>query len=359
MWIVTACKQRSFNLAGEVLLRATLLRLDAQDHVLVFMIDHFIFDGWSNEVFLSELAVIYHAFYHDQPSPLPEMEVQFIDWAEWQRNKFRGEAVKKFVDFWRERLDKDVPFPYMKLPQALPPPAVVTRRRQIHWKALPHAMLEKLEALGRDKRVTPFMAHLAVLNTVLHAYTGKEQIGVITPMANRERPEAQRLFGWITNMIILPTDVSGNPRFSELLERVRAMCMSVFEYADLPIPQLMAMLNGDDFVEPPFVSLTVKPNRRAARRSLAEQLRLADLAIEQVNLGPPSLFLHTGMWFTTEEVEEGLRISITSGVDQYRPETMVEVLELYCHVVESVVTNPEQTLSELTTLPRKEGEVSG
>jgi hypothetical protein len=92
---------------------------------------------------------------------------------------------------------------------------------------------------------------------------------------------------------------------------------------------------------------------------MAEQLRLADLAIEPVYLDPPSLVTGTGMWFNTDEVAEGLRISITSGVDQYRPETMVEVLELYCRVVESVVTNPEQTLSELTTLPRKEGEVSG
>ena len=358
--LLTDCVRRPFNLAGDLMFSATLLRLGAQEHVLVFVIDHFIFDGWSIDVFTGELAAVYHAFYHGRPSPLPELEVQFIDWAMWQRGKFSGEALKKFLDFWRQRLDPDHPFPRVVLPQALPPPTVVTRRGQTHRKVLPHAVLEKLEALGRDKRVTMFMVQLAVLNTVLHAYTGREQIGVVTNVANRERPELQRLFGWVTNQLVLPTDLSGNPSFSGLLERVRASCMSVLEHADLPLPQLMAMLKeGDDPVAPPFVFLGVEPDRRVARRSLAERLRLADLAIEPVSPEPSDLVTGTGFWVNVEEVAEGLKISIRSGVDQYRPETMAEVLELYCRVVESVVADPEQTLSELTTPPREEGEVSG
>ena len=357
---VTDDARRPFDLAGGVLLRATLLRLAAQDYVLAFAIDHFIFDGWSKEVFLGELAAIYQAFYHDQPSPLPELEFQFIDWAAWQRSKFGGEAAEKFIDFWRERLDMNNPFPKLELPQVLPPPAVLTRRGQAHRKVLPRTVLEKLEALGRDKRVTMFMMQLAVLNTVLHACTGKEQIGVVTDIANRERAETQRLFGWITNQLVVPTDLSGNPSFSRLLERVRAMCMGVFERADLPLPYLMKRLkDGEDPVAPPFVFLGVEPDRRAARRSLAEKLRLADLAIEQVSLEPSGLVTGTGIVVNVEEIPEGLRISIESGVDQYRPETMAELLEFYCRVVESVVADPEQTLSELTTLLREEVEISG
>jgi hypothetical protein len=345
---------------GDVLLRATLLRLAAQEHVLVFAIDHFIFDGWSRDVFMGELSALYHAYYHGQPSPLPELEVQFIDWVEWQRSKFTGPAAKQYADFWGQRLDKSHPFPKVELPQVLPPPAVVTRRRQTHRKVLPHAMLEKLETLGRDKRVTMFMVQLAVLNTVLHTYTGKERIGVITQVANRERPETQRLFGWITDQLILPTELSGNPSFSRLLERVREMCMSVFEHADIPLPVLMTLLNADeDPVQPPYVFLSVEPDRRAASQSMAEKLRLADLTIEPLSLDPSNLVTGTGIWITVKEVAEGLSIVIDSGVDQYRPETMAGVLELYCRVIESVVADPEQTLSELSTLLPQEDEVSG
>lgn len=358
--LVMDCAYRPFSLAGDVLLSATLLRLAPQDHVLVFLIDHFIFDGWSRDVFMGELSALYHAYYHGQPSPLPELEVQFIDWAEWQRGKFTGTAAKQYVDFWRQRLDANNPFPRMELPQVLPPPAVVTRRRQTHRKVLPHAVLEQLEALGRDRRVTMFMLQLGVLNTVLHAYTGREQIGVITQVANRERPETQRLFGWITNQVVLPTDLSGDPSFSRLLERVREMCMSVFEYAELPLPHLMERLNPDeDPVAPPYVFLSVEPDRRVASQSMTEKLRLADLTIEPVSLAPSNLVTGTGMWVNVEEVAAGLRITIDSGVDQYRPETMAEVLELYCRVIESVAADPEQTLSELTMLPGEKGEVSG
>ncbi|HEU4595768.1 MAG TPA: amino acid adenylation domain-containing protein [Pyrinomonadaceae bacterium] len=358
--LVAEYVRHPFDLAGDVLLRATLLRLAAQEHVLVFVIDHFIFDGWSKDVFMNELAVIYDAFYHEQPSPLPELEVQFLDWAAWQRSKFSGEAAKEFIDFWRERLDMSHPFPRLELPQVLPPPAVVTRLGQTHWKVLPRTMLEKLEALGRDKQATLFMVQLAVLNTVLHAYTGKEQLAVITNAANRERPETQQLFGWLSNQLILPTDLSGNPTFSQLLERVRAMCQSVFEHSDLPLPQLMELLNdGDDPVAPPYVFLSAQPDRRADGQRLAEKLRLADLTINTVPLEPPEHVPGTGIWVNADVVAEGLQISIDSGVDQYRPETMIEVLEFYCRVIESVVADPEQTLSELATLLREEVEVAG
>jgi len=355
--VATDCARRPFDLTGEVLFSATLLRLAAQDHVLVFVIDHFIFDDWSKDVFMSELATIYDAYCHDQLSPLPELEFQFIDWAEWQRSKFHGEALEKFIDFWRQRLDINHPFPRLELPQVLPPPAVVTRRAQTHRKVLPYTVLEKLHALARKKRVTMFMVQLAVLKTVLHAFTGKEQLAVITNVANRERPETQRLFGWITNQLVLPTDLSGNPSFSGLLERVRAMCISVFEHADLPLPHLMALFNdSDDPVAPPFVFLGVEPDRRAARQNLAERLRLADLTIEPVTLEPSGLVPGTAIWVNVEEIAEGLKISIESGVDQYRPETMVAVLELYCRVIENVLADPEQTLSTLTMLLRKDGE---
>ncbi|MET0646295.1 MAG: amino acid adenylation domain-containing protein [Pyrinomonadaceae bacterium] len=361
--LIAECAGRPFDLAGEVLLRATLLRLAAQDHVLVFIIDHFIFDGWSKDVFMSEMAAIYYAYYRDQPSPLPELEFQFIDWAEWQRSRFSGEAAKKFIAFWRPRLDAGHPFPRLELPQVLPPPAVVTRRRQTHQQVLPHAVLEKLEALGRDKQATRFMVQLAVLDTVLHAYTGKERIGVITHVANRERPETQRLFGWLTTQLILPADLSGNPSFSRLLERVRAMCMTAFEHAELPLPQLMALLDdGDDPVAPPYVFLGVGADRRTGHQRLqrlSEKLRQADLSIELMSLEPSDLVPGTGIWVNAEEVADGLEISIDSGVDQYRPETMAEVLELYCRVAESVAADPEQTLSELTPLRCEEDAVAG
>src|SRR5262249_46973882 len=161
--------------------------------------------------------ILYDSFYHQRPSPLPEVKIQFLDWAYWQNERLRRKSTSSFLDFWKQRLDMSHPFPTIELPEALPQPAVVTRPAQSHAIVLPPAMLAQLKMMVRDQRVTMFILLATALKALLHAYTGKDKIGLLSPTANRQQPETQHLVGWLSNLLILPTDLSGDPPFLELL----------------------------------------------------------------------------------------------------------------------------------------------
>ena len=374
--IITDSQQRPFKLTQEILMKATLLQLSEQEHVLFFVIDHFIFDGWSKNVFTTELADIYAAYYHDQPSPLAELEVQFVDYAAWHREKFQGDKLKKFLDYWKEKLDAHGPFPKFELPDVLPKPAIATDRSQTHRLLLPHGLLKQLDALCRNKRVTMFMLIMAALKTLLHAYTGKEKIGVISNTANRQQPETQHVIGFLSTMVILRTDLSGNPTFSELLERVRTTCMAGYEHGDLPLHNLIASLRTelpdgqqldqiDERVEldnaalglaEPFVYLNVESlgeDTRFAQQRLTEKLQLADLTIKPLHWQAPEAVRSPGISIFASEVAEGLSISVESEVDRYRSETMTELVELFRLVFEAIIADSEQSLSDLVRLIRE------
>ena len=258
-------------------------------------------------------------------------------------------------------------------------PAVVTRRSQSHSIVLPQTMLDNLIVLSRNKRVTMFMLFAAVLRVLLHAYTGKEKIGVLSATANRTRPEVQRLLGWLSNWLILPSDLSGNPSFSELLERVREVCMTAYEHAD----QLMVLLHADlhegdnaQLIErqiddlrghridrdahgigvgEPYVFLTVEPPANA-NRDPQDRLQLANLAINRLFLETSGIVPGPGISFSAQEVADGLKIHVISEMYRYRPETMTEFLELYRLLLETIIADCEKPLSELVTLIQQKRE---
>jgi amino acid adenylation domain-containing protein len=237
---------KPFDLARGPMLRALLLRLaDAAAeapprHALLLTLHHIAADGWSLGVLVHELTVLYQAFARGEPSPLPELAVQVADVACWQRDRLQGAALEAQLRYWRERLAGAPEL--LQLPTDLPRPPVQTLIAGKVDFALDAALTERLRRLGRDAGATLFMVLLAAFQVLLSRYSGQEDIVVDAPIANRHHQALEPLIGLFVNDLALRADLSGNPRFSELLAQVRATALAAFEHQDLPFDRLVEAL---------------------------------------------------------------------------------------------------------------------
>jgi len=231
--------QRPFDLTQGPLMRATLLRLADAEHVLLLTLHHIISDGWSDGVFWRELAVLYQAFANGRPSPLPPLSIQYADFATWQQQWQREEVLDTPLAYWQQQLTG---VSMLQLPTDHPRPAVQTFRGARHWLTLSPTLTQALKALSQGHGVTLFMTLLAAFQTLLHRYSGQDDIAVGTLIANRHRAELEGLIGFFVNILVLRTDLSGDPSFRELLERVRAVTLGAYEHQDVPYEKVLEAL---------------------------------------------------------------------------------------------------------------------
>src|SRR6185369_3143840 len=208
-----------FNLATGPLFRPSLLHLTDTEKVLVVSWHHIITDKFSHDVLWGELAVLYEAYVEGKPSPLPELPIQYADYAHWQRQWLQGEIMQTRLSYWKEKL-AGAPF-ILEVPADHPRPAIQSYRGKRQFGAPSVTLWAQLKALGRREKTTPFMTFLAAFYVWLHRYTGQTDLLVGTPYSNREMPETEGLIGFLLSMMVLRVDLSGNPSFLELLGRVR------------------------------------------------------------------------------------------------------------------------------------------
>jgi amino acid adenylation domain-containing protein len=232
--------RRPFDLERGPLLRGLLARLSDRDHGLLLLLHHIVADGWSMGVLRRELSVLYEAFAEGRPSPLPELPVQYADFAVWQRRWLSGETLERQLDYWRRQL-AGVP-PVLDLPFDHPRPAVETFRGGIAGFALPEGLSSRLSALSRGMGATLSMTALAAFDLLLARYTGRDDVVVGSAVANRNRREIEDLIGFFVNVQVLRTDLSGAPTFAELAGRVREMSLAAFAHQDLPFDKLVEEL---------------------------------------------------------------------------------------------------------------------
>ncbi|HEX2094523.1 MAG TPA: non-ribosomal peptide synthase/polyketide synthase, partial [Longimicrobiaceae bacterium] len=229
--------RRPFDLERGPLLRTGLLRLGADEHVLLLSMHHIVSDGWSVGVLLGEVAALYEAYARGEPSPLPELPVQYADYAVWQRSWLAGDALERRLAWWRERL-AGAPA-VLEIPTDRPRSATPGARGAVAVRALPAAAAARLRALSRAEGVTPFMTLLAGLDVLLARWSGQEDVVVGTPVASRGRREIEGLIGFFVNTLVLRTGVDGNPVFRGLLERVRETTLGAYQHQDLPFERLV------------------------------------------------------------------------------------------------------------------------
>src|SRR6185295_2187884 len=234
---------RPFDLANGPLMRATLLRLAEDHHIVLFNAHHIVCDGWSISVLVKEVAALYEAFSKGRVSPLPELKIQYADFSVWQREWLRGEALEQQLTYWREQL-RGAP-PVLELPTDRPRPAVQSYRGASHSFHVPAEVSAGLKALSRSERATLFMTLLAAFKALLSRYSGQTDIVVGTPIAGRNRVELEPLIGFFVNTLVLRTQVSPTAKFSQLLKLTREVCLDAYAHQEAPFEKLVEELQPE------------------------------------------------------------------------------------------------------------------
>lgn len=290
-----------FDLSQWPLFRAQLLCLDQQDHVLLLTMHHIVSDGWSIGVFNRELTELYKAFCLGQPSPLPELPIQYSDFAVWQRAWLQGDIVHKQLAYWSQRLANAS---VLQLPTDRPRPAVQRFEGSSRETILSNVLYNQLVAFSQSERVTLFMTMLSAFATLLQRYTNQDDIIVGSPIANRGRAEIDKLIGFFVNSLVIRTDVSGNPTFRELVGRVRETALDAYDHQDLPFEQLVEELEPErDLSRNPLFQVMF-----AVHNSPADSLRLGELEVSTLPREKQTTHfdLETHIW----PVDDGLHVVV-------------------------------------------------
>ncbi|HEX2187594.1 MAG TPA: condensation domain-containing protein, partial [Longimicrobiaceae bacterium] len=231
---------RPFDLARGPLLRALLLRLGEEEHVLFLVQHHVVSDAWSTGVLTRELSALYGAFASGEPSPLPEPPLQYADYAAWQRGWLAGETLDAQLAWWTGRLAGAPPL--LELPTDHPRGALRGAWSEAVPVAVPRAAADALRRLAAEEEATPFMALLAGWQALLGRHAGQEDVVVGTPVAGRTRVELEGMIGFFVNTLAIRTDLSGDPTFRGLLRRVRETLLGAYQHQDLPFERLVEEL---------------------------------------------------------------------------------------------------------------------
>ncbi len=343
--VATQESQQPFDLTHGPLLRAKLVRLGQQKHRLLLTMHHIILDGLSAEVFIQEMVTLYKAFLTESSLPLPELSIQYKDFVYWQRQWLQGEPLETQLNYWKQQLE-GVPA-VLQLPTDHPRPAVQTFRGASQSLALPQTLTDKLKALSRQEGVTLFMVLLAAFQTVLYRYTGQNDIPVGSPIANRNHVELKGLIGFFVNTLVLRTNLGGNPSFRELLGRVRQVALGAYAHHDLPFEQLVETLRPqrDVSYNPLFqVSFTLQ---NAPQLEEIPGLTLNQLKVE-------SLTSQFDLSLLVEITQEELTASFEYNTDLFENATITRMLGHFRNLLEGIVANPDQSLSDLPLLSEAE-----
>jgi hypothetical protein len=338
--------QQPFDLSQWPLLRVCLLRLGEQEHILLVTMHHIIGDGWSLGILAHELAVLYDAFSTACPSPLPALPIQYADFAHWQHQWRHSEARDAQLAYWKEQLHD--PLPMLALPTDRPRTASLSFRTARQSLRLPRALYHALTQLSRREGSTLFMTLLAAFKILLHNHTGQEDLRVGTLVANRNRQEVEGLIGLFINMVLLRTDLSGNPTFREVLQRVRETTLAAYARQDLPFEDLVRTLERERDLKRASLCQVMF----ILQNTMPQPLKFPALTLSVVeadqNVAEHSLTATTfDFILMLIERPEGLAAACIYKTALFDTTTINRILGDFQHVLECIVSQPEQPLSTL------------
>ena len=340
--LATEEAQRPFDLVNEQSFRTQLLHLGEEEYLLLLTMHHIVSDGWSLGVFMRELTALYEAFSTEKSSSLPELPIQYADFAAWQNEWLVGEVLEVQLNYWKRHLGGQVPV--LDLPTDRPRPPVQTYRGARQSLELPKKSSDALKALSQQEGVTLFMTLLAVFQILLYRYTGQEDVIVGSPIANRNRVEVEGLIGFFVNTLVLRTELSGDPSFRELLGRVREVALGAYAHQHLPFEKLVEELQVERDLSrnPLFQVMFVLQNAPIS----ALEFRGLSLTPLEVHNGTAKLDLILEL----EESAEGIRGWFEYNTDLFDTLTITRMTNHFQTLVEGIVANPEQRLWGLPLL---------
>ena len=339
--------QRPFDLEQGPLIRTALLRLSKTEHILLVTLHHIIADGWSVGVFGQELTILYTSLLSNSAlnklDQLPELPIQYADYAVWQRSLLESGAFDEQAQYWKQQL-KDAPA-LLELPTDYPRPATQTFRGSTASLALSSALTRELHNLGRKEGATLFMVMMAMFKLLLSRYTGQEDIVVGSPFANREQAEVEGLIGFFLSTLVLRTDLSGNPTLRELLGRVRNICLDAYEHLDVPFDYLIAELNPERHLSHNplfqvffnFINLDNLPTRTLEWPGLKVEFRIP---LEETAKFDLALY--------AQEKSDSIQLQLVYNADLFTPARMRELLAQFEQLAIQAVAHPEQRIDQFS-----------
>lgn len=339
--------RRLFDLSRGPLFRVNLIRLEPGEHVLVLNMHHIVSDDWSLRVLMQELGQIYEAYLRQQPSPLSELPIQYADFSLWQRQRLQGERLERQLAYWRKQL-AGLPA-LLELPTDHPRPPVQSIHGNRISLQLTVDLSERLQRLSQSQDVTLFMTLLAAFQVLLLRYSGKHDLAIGTPIANRNQVEIEGLIGFFVNTLVLRADLKGDPTFTALLARVRETALGAYAHQDLPFEKLVEELKPERNLShtPLFQVIFALQNASLSETTFAG-LRLTPLEIE-------TGAIKFDLMMTAEEVaNQGLLLQLTYSTDLFEVSTVQRMLGHYENLLRAVVNAPDRCLSELEMLSEAE-----
>jgi len=333
-------QETQFDLAHGPLLRVRLLQLADDEQVLLVTLHHIIADGWSIDILSRELVALYTAFAAGEPSPLAEPRLQYVDFAAWQRQLLRGEALETQVSYWRRQLGDNPPA--LQLPADRAPSDLPSYRGANQNAVISEDVTQALRALSQREGATLFMTVLVAFKLLLSRLSGQEDVIVGTPIAGRSRTETEGLMGLFLNTLVLRTDMSGNPTFQELLRRGREVSLGAYAHQDVPFEKLVEELQPDrDLTRNPFFDVMVNfintPRRLIGLE--ATNLNFDELTAQQALL--PLMLI-------VRDEGDSLALRLLYQDSLFSAERMSCLLEQFRYLVEQIVASPEAKLNDYT-----------
>jgi hypothetical protein len=337
--VIEEAARRSFDLSTGPLMRALLVRVGEEEHVLLLSLHHIVSDGWSMGILVKEATELYEAHCEGRPSRLPALKIQYADYAAWQREWLKGEVLEEQLGYWRERLSGAPAL--LELPTDRPRPTTQRFCGETRTRLLPLALRDAMARLCRREGATLFMGLAAAFDVLLRNYTGRDDIVMGTNVANRNRHETEGLIGFFVNQLVLRTDLGGNPTFLELLGRVRETTLGAYAHQDLPFDVLVAEL---------------RPERSADRSPLYQVLftlhntPMGPVALRGLTItpaDPPSESAKFDLVLALNETDEGLLESIEYNVDLFDRDTIDQMLEEYEAAATHAAARPEDRIGAI------------
>ena len=338
--------EQPFDLEQGSLLRSSLVQLRENEYVLLLSVHHIVFDGWSDGVLWRELTALYTAFCTGKPSPLPDLPIQYADFAVWQRQWLQGQVMDTQLDYWKQQLAGSPPL--LELPIDRVRPLIQTSRGSIKHFQLDDRLTQKLKSLSEKSGATLFMTLLTGFVILLSRYSNQQDILVGSPIANRNRSELESLIGFFANTLVLRTDVSGNPSFWELLQRVRQVAMEAYSHQDAPFEQVVEALQPErnlsysPLFQVMFVLLNTPPGK----------LELPGLSLTPLQIENPTAKFDLTLLIT--ESEQGLSGSLEYNSDLFEQATITRMVGHFVTLLEGIVANPEERISQFPLLTQPE-----
>jgi len=335
-----------FDLKLGPLFRVGLIQMSDTDYFFLLNMHHIVSDGWSIGVLIREVTLLYQAFQKKSPSPLPEMAIQYADFADWQKKYLQGEVLEKQLDYWKRQLGDNPPV--LQLPTDRPRPLFPRFQGASSTFRLSPELTDSLRTLSKANDATLFMTLLAAFKILLHRYSGQDDISVGAPIANRNRSEIEGLVGFFVNTLVLRSDLSGNPTFKEFLGRVRDTATQAYSNQDIPFEMLVdAVQPNRDLSHTPLFQVMF-----VLQENPIEAIRLPDF--EMKGLEAESGTAKFDLTLFMEERAGGLKGAFEYSADLFDAATMQNLVGHFTTLLHAIARHPDEKISALPLMTSAE-----